>query len=156
MALPAPPQVEIVVPVYNEERALPRSIDRLHRFLGDDFPFTSRIVIADNASTDGTLAVARRLAHELPGRLPPGPPFTGFYGLTLGWLVDSLPSGRIPAPGRVTPTEIAQNVDSYLWNGGGLKKEILTEEEKKTAVNFAGLLELVALVDEAMRARGVA
>jgi glycosyltransferase involved in cell wall biosynthesis len=67
LPLPAPPRVEIVVPVYNEERVLPRSIDRLHRFLSRDFPFTWRIAIADNASTDGTLAVARRLAHELPG-----------------------------------------------------------------------------------------
>jgi glycosyltransferase involved in cell wall biosynthesis len=60
-------QVEIVVPVYNEERALARSVRRLHAFLGESFPFSWRIVIADNASTDGTLAVARRLEHELPG-----------------------------------------------------------------------------------------
>jgi glycosyltransferase involved in cell wall biosynthesis len=66
LAFPAPPQVEIVVPVYNEEHVLRRSIERLHRFLGDGFPFTWRIVIADNASTDGTLAAARRLAYELP------------------------------------------------------------------------------------------
>jgi putative flippase GtrA len=61
------PQVEVVVPVYNEERALPGSIRRLHEFLSRDFPFTWQIVIADNASSDRTLAVARRLAHELPG-----------------------------------------------------------------------------------------
>jgi putative flippase GtrA len=69
LSLPQPdaPRVEIVVPVYNEERALPRSIRRLHHHLSRYFPFTWRIVIADNASTDGTLAVARRLAHELPG-----------------------------------------------------------------------------------------
>ena len=46
------PQVEIVVPVYNEELALGRSIRRLHDFLRDGFPFSWRIVIADNASTD--------------------------------------------------------------------------------------------------------
>jgi putative flippase GtrA len=62
-----PPQVEIVVPVFNEEHVLGDSIHRLHAYLCDGFPFTWRIVIADNASTDGTLAVARRLAHELPG-----------------------------------------------------------------------------------------
>ena len=60
------PQVEIVVPVYDEELALPRSIRRLHEHLtGGGFPFTWRIVIADNASTDGTLTVARRLEREL-------------------------------------------------------------------------------------------
>jgi glycosyltransferase involved in cell wall biosynthesis len=71
-ATPAPGRteridVEIVVPVYNEERALPRSIHRLHEFLSDGFPFTWRIVIADNASTDGTLPVARGLAAGLDG-----------------------------------------------------------------------------------------
>ena len=64
----AAPQVEIVVPVLNEELALPRSIRRLHDHLsGGGFPFTWRIVIADNASTDGTLAVAHRLERGLPG-----------------------------------------------------------------------------------------
>src|SRR4051812_34197990 len=63
----APPQVEIVVPVYNEERALAASVRRLYDHLASGFPFTWRIVIADNASTDSTLTVARRLAHALPG-----------------------------------------------------------------------------------------
>jgi putative flippase GtrA len=58
--------VEIVVPVYNEEDGLERSIRRLHRFLRDSFPFTWRIVIADNASTDATPAIARALSEELP------------------------------------------------------------------------------------------
>ncbi len=61
------PQVEIVVPVYNEQLALSDSIGRLHRFLEHGFPFSWRILIADNASTDATLAIARRLAANLPG-----------------------------------------------------------------------------------------
>jgi putative flippase GtrA len=70
--LPARPQrrpvdVDVVVPVYNEQAALERSIRRLHAFLSDGFPFTWRIVVADNASTDGTPLVARALAGELPG-----------------------------------------------------------------------------------------
>jgi glycosyltransferase involved in cell wall biosynthesis len=71
LAAPLPalraPQVEIVVPVFNEEAALEGSIRRLHRFLRDGFPFSWRILIADNASTDGTLALARRLAAALGG-----------------------------------------------------------------------------------------
>jgi putative flippase GtrA len=59
-------QVEVVVPVYNEEAALERSIRRLHRFLGAEFPFSWRIVVADNASTDATPSIAARLASELP------------------------------------------------------------------------------------------
>src|SRR3954468_11915725 len=62
----ARPDVEIVVPVYNEEGGLERSIRRLHRFLSDGFPFSWRIVIADNASIDGTPAIGLRLASELP------------------------------------------------------------------------------------------
>ncbi|HEX5908875.1 MAG TPA: bifunctional glycosyltransferase family 2/GtrA family protein [Thermoleophilaceae bacterium] len=61
------PQVEVVVPVYNEEAVLARSIGRLHRLLSGDFPFSWRIVIADNASTDATPRIAARLARQLPG-----------------------------------------------------------------------------------------
>jgi putative flippase GtrA len=60
------PTVEIVVPVYNEERALPGCIRTLHARLRDELPFPWRITIADNASADRTLAVARELADELP------------------------------------------------------------------------------------------
>jgi len=59
--------VDIVVPVYNEEAALEQSIRRLHRFLSESFPFAWRIVIADNASTDGTPAIARSLRGKLRG-----------------------------------------------------------------------------------------
>jgi tRNA-2-methylthio-N6-dimethylallyladenosine synthase len=52
-------------------------------------------------------------------------------------------------------TLLGQNVDSYLWYGGGLKKEYdqLDEEAKKKSVNFASLLEKVALVDPSLRVR---
>jgi glycosyltransferase involved in cell wall biosynthesis len=62
----AAPQVEIVVPVHNEEAGLALSVRRLHRFLVSEFPFSWRIVIADNASTDGTPQVAATLAADLP------------------------------------------------------------------------------------------
>ncbi len=67
LAAPASREVEIVVPVYNEEAALERSIRRLHRFLTESFPFGWRIVIADNASTDRTPEVARALQAKLRG-----------------------------------------------------------------------------------------
>src|SRR3954464_10961045 len=59
--------VEIVVPVHNEHAILEQTVRRLHRFLSDGFPFSWRIVIADNASTDGTSDVARLLAASVPG-----------------------------------------------------------------------------------------
>jgi glycosyltransferase involved in cell wall biosynthesis len=60
-------KIDIVVPVYNEQAALAESIRRLDSYLSAEFPFDWRIVIADNASTDATLAVARALADDLPG-----------------------------------------------------------------------------------------
>ena len=63
-ALPAA-RIDIVVPVYNEQAALQDSIRRLHEFLSHGMPYAWRIVIADNASTDATLAMARALAFEL-------------------------------------------------------------------------------------------
>jgi len=43
-------------------------------------------------------------------------------------------------------TLLGQNVDSYLWYGGGLKKDFKNADEfvKKTSVNFSKLLKLVA------------
>ena len=52
-------------------------------------------------------------------------------------------------------TLLGQNVDSYLWYGGGLKKDFdkATEMQKATSVNFAKLLEMVALAQPKMRIR---
>jgi glycosyltransferase involved in cell wall biosynthesis len=62
--------VDVVVPVYNEEEALPRSIPVLREFLaGEAFPYEWRIVIADNASVDGTPEASRRLAEQFPGEV---------------------------------------------------------------------------------------
>src|SRR5258705_11327253 len=58
--------LDIVIPVYNEERDLPGSVRRLHHYLATEVPYPSRITIADNASTDNTLAVAEALVEELP------------------------------------------------------------------------------------------
>src|SRR5580700_1705882 len=63
---PGPAQVEIVIPVRNEERDLGPSVRRLHAHLDARFPFAARITIADNGSSDGTWARALELAGELP------------------------------------------------------------------------------------------
>jgi putative flippase GtrA len=59
--------VEIVVPVYNEEAGLEPNVRRLRAYLDEEFPFPALVTIADNASVDGTWAVAQRLERELPG-----------------------------------------------------------------------------------------
>uniref|UniRef100_UPI0039A5423D tRNA (N6-isopentenyl adenosine(37)-C2)-methylthiotransferase MiaB n=1 Tax=Ornithobacterium rhinotracheale TaxID=28251 RepID=UPI0039A5423D len=52
-------------------------------------------------------------------------------------------------------TLLGQNVDSYLWYGGGLKKDFknATEMQKATAVSFAQLLDMVATAVPQMRIR---
>lgn len=52
-------------------------------------------------------------------------------------------------------TLLGQNVDSYLWYGGGLKKDFdkATEMQKATAVDFSNLLALVAEAQPRMRIR---
>lgn len=59
------PRIEIVIPVYNEQADLERSVLQLRRYLDTRFPFEARITIADNASTDATWAIAQRLASEM-------------------------------------------------------------------------------------------
>lgn len=67
LAAPPPPVLDLVIPVHDEERGLERSVRAAHAYVTRHLPFSARITIADNASTDGTLAVARRLEAELPG-----------------------------------------------------------------------------------------
>jgi glycosyltransferase involved in cell wall biosynthesis len=62
-----PGVVEIVVPVFNEERVLEASITQLRRYLDDDFPIRTTVVIADNGSTDGTWPLAQHLSAQLDG-----------------------------------------------------------------------------------------
>ncbi|MGA7434292.1 MAG: bifunctional glycosyltransferase family 2/GtrA family protein [Solirubrobacterales bacterium] len=57
--------VEIVVPVYNEARALADSIRKLDTYLSDEFPLSYSITIADNASRDDTPLIGRALADDL-------------------------------------------------------------------------------------------
>ncbi|MEU2351176.1 dolichyl-phosphate beta-glucosyltransferase [Modestobacter sp. NPDC049651] len=64
---PGAPVVDVVIPVHNEERDLEPCLRRLHEHLRAQLPYPFRITVAENASTDGTVAVAHRVAAELPG-----------------------------------------------------------------------------------------
>jgi len=59
-------KVDVVIPVYNEEHVLARSINTLRQFLEKDLPHRCTIIIADNASTDKTWEIAQALSHEHP------------------------------------------------------------------------------------------
>lgn len=62
-----PPVLDVVVPVHNEQAGLERSLRQLHAYLTSSFPYPFRITVAENASTDDTVAVAHRMAAELSG-----------------------------------------------------------------------------------------
>jgi putative flippase GtrA len=56
-----PPALDVVIPVFNEEKAIVASVEAVRAHLRT-LPFEHRITIADNASTDGTGLLARQLA----------------------------------------------------------------------------------------------
>ncbi|MEH0471343.1 bifunctional glycosyltransferase family 2/GtrA family protein [Streptomyces sp. B21-097] len=60
------PVLDVVIPVFNEEKDLQPCVQRLHDHLTRTFPYSFRITIADNASTDATPSVARRLEARIP------------------------------------------------------------------------------------------
>lgn len=59
--------VEIVLPVFNEEKVLEATVRRLDSFLRESFPVAALITIADNASTDRTPFIAAHLASTIAG-----------------------------------------------------------------------------------------
>lgn len=60
------PVLDVVIPVYNEEKDLRRCVLRLREHLARTFPYAFRVTIADNASTDGTPLIAAELAANHP------------------------------------------------------------------------------------------
>jgi glycosyltransferase involved in cell wall biosynthesis len=58
--------LDVVIPVYNEEHVLAKSIADLRGFLQSNLSQTWKIVIADNASTDKTWEVSQALSQEYP------------------------------------------------------------------------------------------
>ena len=61
------PSIDIVVPTYNEERAIPKNIPILHAFAREHLKGHQwSLVIADNGSTDRSAIIARDIASTLP------------------------------------------------------------------------------------------
>jgi glycosyltransferase involved in cell wall biosynthesis len=68
-ATPNHASVDVVIPVYNEEAALEQSVEQLRAYLAANCPARWRIVVANNASVDRTLHIARDLAARYPGEV---------------------------------------------------------------------------------------
>ena len=55
----------MVIPVYNEEKDLPGSVAKLHKFMSENLSgYDWRVLIADNGSTDSTLEVSKKLSKD--------------------------------------------------------------------------------------------
>ena len=61
--------VDLVIPVYNEEQVLAQSVATVLEWCDGHPEHEWRVLVANNASTDGTLALARGLEQEQPGRV---------------------------------------------------------------------------------------
>jgi glycosyltransferase involved in cell wall biosynthesis len=61
--------IDLVIPVYNEEQVLAQSVATVLAWCDRHPEHEWRVVVANNASTDGTLALARGLEQEAPGRV---------------------------------------------------------------------------------------
>jgi len=59
--------VDIVVPVRNEEKDLEPGVRRLRKYLDESFPFAAQITIAEGGSTDRTPEIAAHLSRTLAG-----------------------------------------------------------------------------------------
>lgn len=59
------PTLDLVIPVYSEERDLGPAVQRVHDYLTATFPCSFRITIAHNASTDSTWFEAQLLENRL-------------------------------------------------------------------------------------------
>lgn len=57
-------KVLTVIPVYNEEKILPYSVDKVVNFLKEKNEFEFEIVIADNASNDNTPKISKKLCKK--------------------------------------------------------------------------------------------
>jgi glycosyltransferase involved in cell wall biosynthesis len=60
-----PPELSVIIPAFNEENRLERTLERVHDYLGTlDYP--SEIIVVDDGSTDGTAQIVRALEKKIP------------------------------------------------------------------------------------------
>jgi dolichyl-phosphate beta-glucosyltransferase len=61
----SPPVLSVIIPAFNEENRLQRTIERVHEYLGTlDFP--SEIIVVDDGSADRTAQIVRALERKIP------------------------------------------------------------------------------------------
>lgn len=58
--------LNILLPVYNEEKRLRNGVEKTQQYLQDCADFTYKLTIVDNASSDKTQQIAEQLCNEFP------------------------------------------------------------------------------------------
>ena len=119
-------KVDIVIPVLNEEKALPVCISNLIAFLSEQSPYSYRIVIADNGSVDSTPEIAQALSEQYPVVLD------GKYAGVIG--VGGLLLARIPE-------ELAQSRVDYQrkqteGQDEAVENDLLKDQDKRMPMKF--------------------
>ena len=56
-------ELSFVIPAFNEERNLPRLISSIREYIRNEFEY--EIIVIDNGSTDGTVAMAKEIADKI-------------------------------------------------------------------------------------------
>ncbi|MEW6028034.1 MAG: dolichyl-phosphate beta-glucosyltransferase [Chloroflexota bacterium] len=59
------PFLSVIIPAYNEENRLPRTLEQVFTFLKKQ-SYQAEVLVVENGSTDGTLAAARAFAEQYP------------------------------------------------------------------------------------------
>jgi hopene-associated glycosyltransferase HpnB len=122
---PAWPDVVAVVPARNEAEMLPVTLPAL---LGQEYPGALAVLVVDDGSTDGTGAVAERIAASLPGnrtlRVIPGvPPPAGERWAGKVWaMAQGLRAAGTPGYVLFTDADIA-------WEGPGTLRRLVAAAE---------------------------
>lgn len=63
------PFLSIIIPAYNEEERLPKTLEQVFAFLGNQ-SYQAEVIVADNASQDSTYDLAMEFARQLPSNSP--------------------------------------------------------------------------------------
>jgi glycosyltransferase involved in cell wall biosynthesis len=150
--------VDLIIPVYNEEKVLAQSVATLRAWCDANLPYAWRVVVADNASKDGTLGIAQQLAAEDPDR-------TGYIhldekgrgrALKKSWLesrADAMCYMDVDLStdlAKITPLLSAVLEDGYdVAYGSRVSKDSETTRSFKREINSRGYILLFKLLFQA-------
>ncbi len=118
---PSPPRLSIVIPCYNEEQRLPRTIEQIERYL-DDHRMSYELILVDDGSTDGTRLVMDEAAARNPAVRVEALPVNRGKGRALAEGVAIARGAQVLVTDAdlSTPIEELEQLDAALAAGAGV------------------------------------